>query len=445
MPAKLTPRAATIDFLFDYLRKGVSPFHAAAHAASLLDAAGYTRLEETEAWTLQPGQGYYLLRNASSVIAWRMPAHAPVAGWRIVACHSDAPTWRVKDVDLVSYGVCRLGVEGYGGMLMATWFDRPLSMAGRMIVRTETGLESRLVYLDRDLFVIPSLAVHMDRTANDGHKFDPARELQPCYGPQDCRPLRELVAEELGVADADLVGSDLQLVTRQAPTRVGTGGELYMAPRIDDLSCAATTLQGFLQAAPDTGADCAPVWMLLDSEEIGSGTRQGALSSFTRDVLDRILDVEAGHPCGGEQVQRVLANSFCLSADNSHAIHPAHPEVADLTNPVILGSGVVFKFSASQSYTTTGLSHAVFSEICRREDIPVQAFTNLAGRRGGSTLGHLLSTTVPVPMVDIGLPQWAMHSAVETAALSDAEAMVRAIDAYFRAALRCTGDGSYLL
>lgn len=445
MQDKLPVRDETLDFLFTYLRKGVSPFHAAAYAATLLEQAGYTRLEEADAWALQPGQGYYLMRGGSSVIAWRMP-NVPLAGWRIVASHSDAPTWRVKDVDLKSHGVYRLGVEGYGGMLMATWFDRPLSMAGRMMVRTPTGLESRLVYLDRDLFVIPSLAVHMDRTANDGHKFDPARELQPCYGPQDCRPLRDLVAEELGVPDSDLVASDLQLVTRQAPTRVGPDGEFYMAPRIDDLACAATTLQGFLQAAPHTGGDCAPVWMLLDSEEIGSGTRQGALSSFTRDVLDRILEAEgqADHP-SHQRVQRVFANSFCLSADNSHAVHPAHPEVADLTNPVYLGGGVVFKFSASQSYTTTGLSHAVFSEICRRRGVPVQAFTNLAGRRGGSTLGHLLSTTVPVPMVDIGLPQWAMHSAVETAAVADAEAMVQAIDEYFRTDLRAIADGVYTL
>lgn len=443
MPAPLAVSEKTIDFLFAFLRRGVTPFHAAAHAAALLDGAGYTRLEETDAWSLCPGQGYYLLRNGSSVIAWRMPA-APLAGWRIVASHSDAPSWRVKDFDLQREGVCRLGVEGYGGMLMAPWFDRPLTLGGRLMVRTASGLESRLLYLDRDLFVIPSLAVHMDRTANDGHKYDPAQELQPCYGPEGCRPLPELIAEAAGVPAADIVDVDLQLVTRQAPVRVGPDGEWYMAPRIDDLACAATTLQGFLRAAGEAGGGCAPVWMLLDSEEIGSGTRQGALSSFARDVLDRILAAD-GQPADAQRAQRVLANSFCLSADNSHAVHPAHPEVADPANPVRLGGGVVFKYSASQSYTTTGLSSAVFREICRRAGVPVQAFTNRAGRRGGSTLGHLLSTTVPVPMVDIGLPQWAMHSAVETAALPDAEAMVRAVDAYFRAALHADADGVYTL
>lgn len=421
--------------LFAFLRAGVSPFHAAAHAAARLEAAGFTRLAEADAWTLAPGRGYYVTRNQSSIIAWRMPAGA-VTGWRITASHDDSPTWRVKDVALNAKGVCRLGVEGYGGMLMATWFDRPLSVAGRLMVRTPKGLEGRLVYLDRDLFVIPSLAVHMDRTANDGHKYEPQTELQPCYGPEGCRPLPQLLAEAVGADENDIVDADLQLVTRQAPTRIGPDGEWYMAPRIDDLACAAATLEGFLQAgsAPE---GIAPVWILFDNEEVGSATRQGAQSHFARDVLERTLPASAD----GSAAARVLANSFCLSADNSHAVHPAHPEVTDPDNPVYLGRGVVLKYSASQTYATNGFSGAVFRELCRRNGVPVQVFTNRAGRRGGSTLGRLLLQSLPVPTADIGLPQWAMHSAVETAALADADALRRAAAAYYQAELRFAADG----
>ena len=429
------------DDLVEFLQESVTPFHAAATAESWLRAAGFTRLEEADYWNLEPGKGYYTTRNGSSVVAWRVPDHA-IGGWRSVASHSDSPTWKIKTDIVENDGCRRLSVEGYGGMIMSTWLDRPLTVGGRVIVKTEDGIESRLVCIDRDLLVIPSLAIHFQRDINKGHTFNPQVDMQPLWGPAGSRTLTDLVAEELGVDTADILDSDLQLVTRQAPTQIGPDGEFFMAPRIDDLECAATTLLGFLDAAAETDSACAPVWAMLDNEEVGSSSRMGAQSSYLRDVLDRIVDAI---PHSGQAMHRAMANSFMLSADNAHATHPNFPQKSDPCAPVRLGGGVVLKYNASQKYTTNAISGAIFRAICEKADVPVQVFTNRADEAGGSTLGNLQSHTLPIPMADIGLAQLAMHSAVETASVADAEAMTKAVAAFYRVHLRALGDGTYTL
>ena len=429
------------DDLVEFLQESVTPFHAAATAESWLRAAGFTRLEEADYWNLEPGKGYYTTRNGSSVVAWRVPDHA-IGGWRIVASHSDSPTWKIKTDIVENDGCRRLSVEGYGGMIMSTWLDRPLTVGGRVIVKTEDGIESRLVCIDRDLLVIPSLAIHFQRDINKGHTFNPQVDMQPLWGPAGSRTLTDLVAEELGVDTADILDSDLQLVTRQAPTQIGPDGEFFMAPRIDDLECAATTLLGFLDAAAETDSACAPVWAMLDTEEVGSSSRMGAQSSYLRDVLDRIVDAI---PHSGQAMHRAMANSFMLSADNAHATHPNFPQKSDPCAPVRLGGGVVLKYNASQKYTTNAVSGAIFRAICEKADVPVQVFTNRADEAGGSTLGNLQSHTLPIPMADIGLAQLAMHSAVETASVADAEAMTKAVATFYRVHLRALGDGTYTL
>ena len=429
------------DDLVEFLQESVTPFHAAATAESWLRAAGFTRLEEADYWNLEPGKGYYTTRNGSSVVAWRVPDHA-IGGWRIVASHSDSPTWKIKTDIVENDGCRRLSVEGYGGMIMSTWLDRPLTVGGRVIVKTEDGIESRLVCIDRDLLVIPSLAIHFQRDINKGHTFNPQVDMQPLWGPAGSRTLTDLVAEELGVGTADILDSDLQLVTRQAPTQIGPDGEFFMAPRIDDLECAATTLLGFLDAAAETDSACAPVWAMLDNEEVGSSSRMGAQSSYLRDVLDRIVDAI---PHSGQAMHRAMANSFMLSADNAHATHPNFPQKSDPCAPVRLGGGVVLKYNASQKYTTNAVSGAIFRAICEKADVPVQVFTNRADEAGGSTLGNLQSHTLPIPMADIGLAQLAMHSAVETASVADAEAMTKAVATFYRVHLRALGDGTYTL
>ena len=429
------------DDLVEFLQESVTPFHAAATAESWLRAADYTRLEEADYWNLEPGKGYYVTRNGSSVVAWRVPEHA-IGGWRIVASHSDSPSWKVKNDRVENDGCRRLSVEGYGGMIMPTWLDRPLTVGGRVIVKTEDGIESRLVCIDRDLLVIPSLAIHFQRDVNKGHTYNPQMDMQPLWGPADSRTLTDLVAEELGVDPADILDTDLQLVTRQTPTQIGPDGEFFMAPRIDDLECAATTLLGFLDAAAETDSACAPVWAMLDNEEVGSSSRMGAESSYLRDVLDRIIEAV---PHSGQAMPRALANSFMLSADNAHATHPNFPQKSDPCAPVRLGGGVVLKYNASQKYTTNAVSGAVFRAVCQKAGVPVQVFTNRADEAGGSTLGNLQSHTLPIPMADIGLAQLAMHSAVETASVADAEAMTKAVAAFYRVHLRALGDGTYTL
>ena len=429
--------AQTLDRLFDFLRAGVTPWHAVAQAARWLEEAGYTRLEESDYWNLAPGGRYYVTRNGSSIVAWRVPEHA-IGGWRMTISHSDNPGWRLKPAKSTAAGCERLPVEGYGGMIMPTWLDRPLGVAGRVLVRTEDGLDTRLVDIHRPVAVIPSLCIHFDRSCNSGHTYNAQVDMQPLYGPEGCKPIRTLVAEALGLPEEDMVDSELLLTTLQEPVRTGPDGEYYLSPRIDDLGCAAATLMGFLDADADCDSACAPVWAMLDNEEVGSSTRQGAQSSFVRDLFDRILDAI---PHSGQGMARALANSFCLSADNAHATHPNFPEKSDLASPVRLGGGVVVKYNATQKYATTAYSGAVFGEICRMAGVPVQRFANRADVPGGSTLGNLQANTVPVPTVDIGLPQLAMHSAVETAACADADAMRKAVGAFYRAHIRTLGDG----
>ena len=427
----------TLDRLFAFLRAGVTPWHAVAEAARWLEEAGYTRLEESDYWNLAPGGRYYVTRNGSSIVAWRVPEHG-IGGWRMSISHSDNPGWRLKPAKSTVAGCERLPVEGYGGMIMPTWLDRPLGVAGRVLVRTGDGLDTRLVDIHRPVAVIPSLCIHFDRSCNSGHTYNAQVDMQPLYGPEGCKSIQALVAEALNLSESDMVDSELLLTTLQEPVRTGPDGEYYLSPRIDDLGCAASTLLGFLDADAGCDSACAPVWAMLDNEEVGSSTRQGAQSTFVRDLFDRILDAI---PHSGQGMARALANSFCLSADNAHATHPNFPEKSDPASPVRLGGGVVVKYNATQKYSTTAYSGAVFGEICRMAEVPVQRFANRADVPGGSTLGNLQANTVPVPTVDIGLPQLAMHSAVETAACADADAMRRAVAAFYRAHIRVLGDG----
>ena len=427
----------TVDRLMEYIEASPSPFHAVQSAARLLDAAGFTRLEEADFWPLEPGGRYYATRNQSSLIALRLP-RGPLKGWRMTAAHSDAPTFRVKaDALAGDKAYARLEVEGYGGMNCASWLDRPLTVAGRAAVRRPGGVEGRLVYLDRDLLTIPSLAIHMQRDVNKGHDYNLQRDMQPLYGLAGAEPLTVLLARALEAAPEDILSTDLVLCPRQKPVRLGPGGELFQAPRIDDLACAYATLEGFL-AAPLSGAG--QIYCLFDNEEVGSSTRQGAMGSFLPDMLARVAEALGL----GEQARRqALAGSLLLSADNGHAVHPGFPEKADPENRVYPNGGVVVKLNASQKYTTTGLTAGLFQAVCQTAGVPVQIFANRADEPGGSTLGNLLSQAVSIPMVDVGMAQLAMHAAVETAGSRDPEYLSRACAAFFSADFTLHADGCY--
>ena len=417
--------------LFSYIAACPTAFQAAAHTAALLEAEGYRPLRETEEWMLEPGGRYYVTRNGSSLIAFRLPKGRPV-GFMMTAAHGDSPTFKIKEnAELTGENETRLSVEGYGGMLCASWMDRPLSVAGRAMVRTENGVAMHLIDLHDDLALIPNVAIHMNRDANNGAKYNFAVDMQPLYGEKG--GFHRRIAEAAGVAEEDLLTHDLFLYNPQPG--VEWGGYIS-APRLDDLQCAFAALQGFLTAGESQSA---AVYCLFDNEEVGSQTKQGAASTFLRETLERICDAL------GLTLRTMAAGSFLLSCDNAHAVHPNHPEYADKNHAVRMNGGVVIKYNASQRYTTDAVSAALFQTVCEAAGVPFQRYANRPDMAGGSTLGSIANTQVSLNMADIGLAQLAMHSAFETAGAEDTAHMVQALKTFFGMTLRTGGDGTYQL
>ena len=405
--------------LMNFLDASVSVYHAAAYLEATLVQAGYTRLEERKSWDLVPGGKYYLTRGGTAVLAFRIPEGTP-GGFLISASHSDRPTFKVKENGELTGTYTRLAVERYGGMLFAPWLDRPLSIAGRVLVETQTGIEQKLVNIDRDLLMIPNVAIHMNRQVNDGYKWNPAVDLLPLLGGKDAAgKLTSLLEQEAG---GKILGHDLFLYIRQKSCVWGVDNEYISSAALDDLECAWGCTQGFLKAQPPGHI---PVLCVFDSEEVGSTSIQGAASTFLLDTLKRICESQGLKP------EQMLAESFMVSADNAHAVHPNHPEYADPNNAPIPGQGVVLKFNAALRYATDGFSAAVFRKICRKAGQSVQTYCNRADIPGGSTLGHISLGQVSVPTVDIGLAQLAMHSCYETAAVADAVSLENVMAAYY--------------
>ena len=418
----------SIKNLCEFLDASPSVYHAAANVAAMLEAAGYRRLSEGDKWALEKGGKYYFTRGGSAVMAFKVPEEDP-QGFLMTASHCDRPTFKVKEAPELTGAYTRLAVERYGGMIMSTWLDRPLSIAGRALVETETGIESRLVSIDRDILMIPSVAIHMDRTVNDGKKWNPAVDMLPLLGGKDAAGKLEKLIEE--TAGGKLLGSDLYLYIRQKAAVWGMDEEYISSAALDDLECVWGCTRGFLAAE---GSGAISVLCVFDSEEVGSNSVQGAASTILSDTLTRICEAL------GLDIRRELSRSFLVSADNAHAVHPNHPEYADPKNAPTLGGGVVLKFNASQRYTTDGVSAAIFRKVCGKAEVPVQTFFNRADLMGGSTLGHISLTQVSVPTADIGLPQLAMHSAYETAATADAFYLEKAMTAFYSSTLRVSGD-----
>ena len=424
--------------LLDFLDASPSCYHAVDNLTRRLEAEGYERLREVEPWTLRTGGKYYVVRGDSSLAAFRVPGGVP-AGFMLAAAHSDSPTYKVREeAEVLSAGNCvRLAVEPYGGMIARSWLDRPLSVAGRLVVRREGGIATQLVNVDRDLLVIPSVAIHLDREVNQGTALKANTDLLPLLGCGTERGrFRALLAEAAGVPEEDILSTELFLYPRAAAVLLGAEGEFVASPRLDDLQCVFGCLEGFL-AAKEGGS--VPVLCVFNNEEVGSGTRQGADSTFLTDVLERISTAL------GRDWRLMAVNSFLVSADNAHAVHPAHPELSDGAERPVLNGGVVLKYNAGQKYTTDAVSGAVFREVCRAADVPVQRYSNRADLPGGSTLGNISSAHLSIPSVDIGLPQLAMHAAYEVAGSRDTALLARAMAEYFSRSFRYLPDGSIQL
>jgi aspartyl aminopeptidase len=424
--------------LFTFIEASPSCFHAIENMRQMLEAEGYTQLLEGEDWELSAPGRYYVVRNGSALIAFRIPGRE-FAGFQIMASHSDSPSFKIKEnPEMESGPYVRLNVEKYGGMLCAPWFDRPLSAAGRLLCRENGKIKTRLVCVDRDFVLIPSLAIHMNKEANDGFTYNAQRDMLPLFGMnQEKGSFMTQIANAAGVVPADILGSDLYLYNRQKGSVWGADEEFISIGRLDDLQCAFASLKGFLAAGEGT---CVPVHCVFDNEEVGSSTKQGAASTFLLDTLLRICESLGDTPA---VYRRKLASSFMISADNAHAVHPNYGDKSCPTNRPFLNGGIVLKYNGNQRYTTDGVAAAIFREVCECAGVPVQTFANRSDMPGGSTLGNISGNQVALNCVDIGLPQLAMHSPYETAGAKDTEYLAAAAKVFFEKSVVENGYGEY--
>lgn len=430
----MTAKERTQD-LISFIENSPSPFHAVQEISNRLEQAGFVYLPETEPFQVAPGGNYYTRRNGSSIIAFRIPQE-PKGGFQMMASHSDSPSFKLKGENpfLTDEHYTRLNVERYGGMIMAPWLDRPLGIAGRIIVRTEDGVQSVLVDSRKNLVMIPNMPIHLNRQMNESLSYDAQKDMLPIVGGPKAK---EHFFEALGcsAAQEDILGMDLYLYNRVPGTVYGMEEEYVGCARLDDLQCAYGTLEGFLAAE---GGEKISVYCVFDNEEVGSSTKQGAASTFLADTLERIW---SGLGRDALSLKCAVADSFLVSADNAHAQHPAHPEKYDPSCRVYMNQGIVIKQSANQKYTTDAMSEAVTKKICRDAQVPYQVFANHSNIPGGSTLGGISTSQVSAASVDIGLAQLAMHSPYETAGTLDTEYLVQFSKKFYETPLHAEGDG----
>lgn len=421
--------------LLGFLNESPTCFHAIAAIEKRLSDEGYEKLTEGMKWDLQENGKYYVTRNSSSIIAFRIPAK-DFTGFMIGASHSDSPTFKLKEnPEIVKDGYVKLNVEKYGGALFHTWFDRPLSVAGRIVYKDGNRFVSELVNVDRDLLMIPSLAIHMNRGVNENSSLNAQTDMLPVIGSEAVKG--KLMQEISG--SREIIGHDLFLYVRDKGSIWGVDNEYVSHARLDDLQCGFGNMLGFLASS---ASQSVPVFAVFDNEEVGSLTKQGANSTFLENVLERIC-ISCGKSREGER--RAIASSFMVSADNAHAVHPNHMEKADPVNRPLMNEGIVIKFNANQKYTSDAVSSAVFSDICRSVNVPVQVFTNRSDMVGGSTLGNLSNSHVSLNTVDIGLAQLAMHSCYETAGTKDTGYLAEAMKQFFSLSFQESEDGNYVL
>ncbi len=413
--------------LLKFIQKSPTAFQAVEEMSQRLQKEGFKELKEEKHWDLKAGGNYFVTRNHSAVIAFSIPKK-PAWKFHIMASHSDSPALKIKENPEIEVekAYIKLNVERYGGMLLAPWFDRPLSVAGRLIVRKNGEIQEKLVAVDKDLLVIPNLAIHMNREVNDGYKYNVQKDMLPLYSDYDGKgSFMKLMAAEADVAEEDILGHDLFLYDRTPGTVWGANEEFISAPRLDDIQCAFASLEGFLRGERK---ESIAVHCVLDNEEVGSTTKQGAASTFLKDTLMRI---NMGLGRTQEEYLMTLADSFMVSADNAHALHPNHTDKTDPVNRPVLNGGIVIKYNANQKYCTDGVSAAIFKDICDRAEVPYQTFVNRSDMAGGSTLGNISNTQVPMKTVDIGLAQLAMHSVYETTGAKDTESLAKAAAVLF--------------
>lgn len=437
--------AQALDGFIPFIDNCPTAFHAVAAVKEILLNKGFKQWQEGLPLSQENAmgeKGYFYIRNDSSLIAFSMPkgvsSNLPkgtltdipqnrIKGFRIMASHSDSPCFKLKTKPEIKVedAYVKLNVEKYGGMILSSWLDRPLGIAGRVIIKEDGVFVSQLVDL-KQCAVIPNVAIHFNREINKGFEYNPQTDMLPLFSGNKDEKLMERIAGVLGITADDILGEDLYLYVDQQAVSVGAEQEFLVAPRQDDLGCAYSTLKGFVESSPK---EYISVYCLFNNEEVGSLTGQGADSDFADHILKEIWGLAETD----KTYEAALRDSFLISADNAHALHPNHPEKSDVTNRPYLNGGIVLKFNGNAHYTTDGYSQAFVTDLCRQCGIEMQTFANRSDLPGGSTLGNIMMAHVSIPSADIGLPQLAMHSAVETAGVKDMDDMVTLAQYFYSA------------
>ena len=425
-----------INSLLDFMDASPVNFMAAKTIEDILETNGFKRLDLTENMPkLVPGDEYFATKNGTAVFAFRVGEKAPAeSGFKLICAHSDSPGFRIKPNAemLCEGGVVKLNTEVYGGPILYTWFDRPLSVAGRVLLRGDNPLSpiERRIKVERPLLIIPHLAIHFNRSVNDGNKLSKQKDMLPVIGIineklEKGNMLLNVIAEELKCRMDEILDFDLSLYDTTKACVVGVNNEFVNSGRLDDLAMAHAGLYALLNSKK---TEMTQVLAVFDNEETGSGTKQGAASPVLKNLLHRIsIQFNA---CTGD-FYRAIERSFMISADMAHAVHPNYPEKHDPTNHPVMGGGPVIKINANQKYVTDAQSAAVFAEVCRSAGVPVQYFVNHSDSAGGSTLGNILTSQMPMRGVDMGNPMWAMHSCRETICCADQKYVCRAFTQFF--------------
>ena len=429
-----------INRLFQFLESSPVNFLAVDTICKRLNDAGFrcfdasSRLESVKA-----GEKFYVVKNDSSIYAFVI-GRQPLAekGFHMICSHCDSPTFRIKpNAEMLREGMLSLNTEVYGGPIMSTWFDRPLSLAGRVIVDSGDVMqpETRLLHIRRPLLTIPNLAIHFNRQVNDGVKLSKQTDMLPLMAATVTEEMKKdgvllsLISEELNVSIPDILDFDLYLYDTTPPSIFGLQQEMISAGRLDDLSMVHASLEALIAATEEGIPEQTNVMAVFDNEETGSQTKQGAGSPFLRSMIERIIIAQEGR---GDDFYRAVEQAFMISADNAHAWHPNYSSKYDPTNHPHLGLGPVIKLNASQKYATDAVSAAVFAGICRKAGVPFQYFVNHSDVAGGSTLGNILASSLPVKGVDMGNGVLAMHSVKETASVADHLYCIKAFTEFYK-------------
>lgn len=415
----------TINNFIDFLKTSTNPFEAVNSVKKILLDAKFEELKEESKWDIKKGKKYFVTRNDSSIIGFSIPLDLSDISINMAAAHTDSPTFKVKPLNnkLVCSAYSMINTEVYGGPIYSSFFDRPLSLSGRVLVKNNNTIESKLVNFNRDLLVIPNECIHFNRDVNSGKNYNPQIDLMPLLGSK--KSIDDLLEEEFGIKKSDVLSYDLTLYSRFRGSVYGAENEYFLAPQIDDLESVYGLFEGFKDAS---NAKSLNVCIAFDNEEVGSGTKQGADSTFLFDTLERIY---ASFGLTGENLKQSLAKSLMVSCDNAHAVHPNDVGKTDELNKVFMNKGIVIKHNANQHYTTDAYSDALFKFILDKANVPYQDFTNRSDVRGGGTLGAISTSHVSVNSVDIGLAQLAMHSCVESAGTKDLDYLIDGMKSFF--------------